>query len=335
MKKHILIVFVGSMIGIFIAYYLNYNYSYKGSWPIALLISGIYGATIAYITYYTSIKLDKTIPWKHKLSGRITAGILINFITVYIPIYIGIMLYNTLNITNIETSKFHNNLSIKLCIIIFILTLIYNVLYLALYSYYSYTTLQIETIKHENRQIDLQLRALKSQLSPHFLFNNLNTISSLSFLDGKKAEAYIRDLFNIYSYTLNSYESKLVILSQELDFVNSYLELIQTRYGEVFDYTIDIPEGIMRSKIPPLTLQMLIENAIKHNMMDTENLLNIAIYTNKGCIVIRNNITKTPSKVSSFKIGLNNIDSRYKLLTGKGIDIIQNDNFTVKIPLIL
>ena len=134
-----------------------------------------------------------------------------------------------------------------------------------MYSYYAYATVQIEAVKYERKQIDLQLRALKSQLSSHFLFNNLNTISSLAHNDAQQAETYIRGLANIYNYTLNSYHEKLVPFEDELQVVMAYLHMIQTRFGNSFHYTVDIPEHVKASRIPPLTLQMLIENAVKHN----------------------------------------------------------------------
>ena len=299
---------------------------------VKALLSGICGILISYATYYISKKLDRIIPWKTQLTNRFLAGILIHFsvaLGIIIAFYI---LYQKLN-ENTFDEAYQNGLT-KLSIILFILMLLYTIIYFALYSYYTYASLQIEAVKYERKQIDLQLKALKSQLSSHFLFNNLNTISSLAFKDSGASERYIRGLANVYKYTLNSYHSKLVPLNEELSVVNSYLLLLKTRYGNSINYAINLDDDILDSKIPPLTLQMLIENSVKHNVMDSSNALNIDVYSDGGFIVIKNNITKPPKHVNSFNIGLSNIKSRYQLLRQEGVSVISASDFIVKIPVI-
>ncbi len=335
MKKHILIIALGSILGLITYYYLSSSDLNESSQTtLAFLMSGVCGVLLAYLTYFISRNLDTVMPWKSQLASRFLSGILINFVIAFITVTLSLILFNIFVIIELDFFDTHESLLIKLGIILFILMLIYNIIYFALYSYYTYATLQIESVKYERKHIDLQLKALKSQLSSHFLFNNLNTISSLSFQDAKTAESYVRGLVKIYEYTLNSYHSKLVLLYDELEFVNSYLKLIQTRYGKIFNYKIEIPNAIKTTQIPPLTLQMLVENAVKHNQMDIKNPLSISLLMVGNYIVVKNNITKIPHKISSFKIGLNNIDSRYKLLINKGIEIIKDNNFIVKIPVI-
>jgi LytS/YehU family sensor histidine kinase len=222
----------------------------------------------------------------------------------------------------------------KLGIVLLILVLIIEIIYFALYSYYSYTSFQIETVRQERKQIELQFKALKSQLSPHFLFNSLNTISSLVFKDKTKAEGFIRKLAEMYQYTLQSYQTQLISLREELDFVNSYQYLLQTRFGTKFQCTIEIDEELLASHIPPLTLQMLLENAVKHNVLSEEDPLKVQVTSDKKYIIVKNNITKKPQKVSSFQIGLKNINARYLLLREEGIAVSNGESFEVKIPLI-
>ena len=248
--------------------------------------------------------------------------------------YFSFSLYNKYHHSDISLNITYHYVLIKIAILFFILILIYEVIYFALYSYYSYATLQIETVKQERKQIELQLNALKSQLSPHFLFNSLNTISSLAFKNKKKAERFIRRLANMYDYTLKSYNSKLISLSEELSFVNSYLFLLETRFENKFKCSITISENLLESKIPPLTLQMLIENAVKHNQLSKKIPLEISITTDENYITIQNNLTEKQEKITSFNIGLKNINSRYLLLSNKGIIVINNNSFTVKIPIL-
>lgn len=334
-RKHILISSLGITLGLLLYYYIatsefeSVSYSF-----LEVLLSAIYGVLTAYTSFAVSKKMDQIIPWKTQLASRFLIGIFINFLVVTILIIAFAKASELFILSEPIVFNSPENVLIKLTIILFILMLLYNIIYFALYSYYTYATLQIETIKFDRKQIDLQLKALKSQLSSHFLFNNLNTISSLAIKDPKMSESYIRGLSKIYNYTLKSYDSKLVLLQEELEFVNSYLLLLQIRFGAVFNYNIDIPESLMNSRIPPLTLQMLIENAIKHNQMNSENPLQISVSNEENYISVTNNITESPKKVSSFQIGLNNINMRYKLLCNQGIHILKTDSFTVKIPVI-
>ena len=213
--------------------------------------------------------------------------------------------------------------------------LFYSLIYFALYSYYTYATLQIATIEQERKQIDLQLKALKSQLSPHFLFNSLNSISSLIFSNTERAETFIRRFAKMYQFTLDSYNEKLIPLEEEINLVHAYSYLLETRFENKFTCQIEIPEEIRDSKIPPLTLQMLVENAIKHNIMSIGNPLTIKIVTLGNYIYVKNNTTEAPKNTTSFNIGLSNIHDRYMLLHGEGIVIEKKDGFTVKIPIIL
>ena len=154
------------------------------------------------------------------------------------------------------------------------------------------------------------------------------------YSDVDKTEAFIRRLAKMYQYTLSSYHNKLISLREELDFVESYQYLLATRFENRFFAKIDLPEEILDTKIPPLTLQMLLENAVKHNTMDLKNPLHITIDVEEDHICIKNNCTEAPNKVASFHIGLKNINERYLLLANKGISITSGSHFIVKIPII-
>lgn len=298
------------------------------------VLSAFIGLLITYTLYFVTIKLDRLLPWQTQTNNRLFFGLLFQYL-LSIVISIGsFYVYYELFIGNDGFFIEYRETLIKLSILLFILLLIYTVIYFAFYSYYSFATLQIESVKQERKQIDLQLKALKSQLSPHFLFNSLNTISSLVYKDQKKSETFIRKLAKLYQYTLQSYHSRLITLKEELEFVNSYLFLLQTRFENKFTIDIQIPDDILNSDIPPLTLQLLIENAVKHNVLDASNPLEIKIYKEEEKIVVKNTVTKSPIAKDSFKIGLKNINSRYLLLVNKGISITNGNYFTVKIPII-
>ena len=336
LRKHILITSAGIITGLLVGkYFLQSNINFSSSHPFSIswsVLSALIGMLVAYASYSISTLLDRWLPWKSHLTSRFLTGILGLFIIAYVFLASSFYLY----IADYDPSAIELIFSdfIKLGILLFILSLIYNIIYFALYSFYSYSSGQIEKVKYDREQIDLQLRALKSQLSPHLLFNNLNTISSLAYKNANAAEQYIRGLAKLYRYALNSYHTKLVSLQEELAIAEAYLALIKTRYGDFLNYSITVHKELMQAKVPPLTLQMLIENAVKHNVVNAENTLKIDVYSTNNGIGIKNNLTKTPANVSSFNIGLNNIEARYKLVHHQKIKVSRTSDFNVEIPLI-
>ncbi|MFD2567982.1 sensor histidine kinase [Pseudotenacibaculum haliotis] len=337
MKKHFFITLLGTIFGISIAYFIVLGDAVETTVSLGaseIILSVFTGITSAYLIYGTALWLDKLIPWHKSEGNRLLAGLLLHFVISYLwIIFIGYVGVQLLEIDPVLEEAYKQSL-IKLGIILFILILIFEIIYFALFSYYSYTTFQIATVRQERKQIELQLKALKSQLSPHFLFNSLNTISSLVFKDKAKAEGFIRRLADMYQYTLKSYQKRLTTLQEELEFVDSYRYLLEIRFGKKFQCSINIDENLYDTSIPPLTLQMLLENAVKHNVLEEENPLEVHITSDKKYITVKNNITRKPKHVTSFQIGLKNINARYLLLHKEGIAVSNGNSFEVKIPVI-
>ena len=335
-KKYVFILILGALLGISICFFLIFSEQQEAAVYLAkdAFFAAFCGIIVTLTIYKSTQFLNKLISWKTQIGNRLFVGLLIHFIIAF-SFSVGLFyLYDTLLIKTQDFGDVYSSVFIKTAIILFITVLIFEVIHFALYSYYSYATLQIETVKQERKQIELQLKALKSQLSPHFLFNSLNTISSLVFKDEKKAENFIRRLATMYDYTLKSYNQKLITLQEELDFVTSYKYLVQTRFENKFSCNITISDDLLETKIPPLTLQMLVENAVKHNQLSAENPLNVVITSDQDTITIHNNVTKKPNKVTSFSIGLKNINARYLLLSNQAISVTNGRGFTVKIPII-
>lgn len=336
MRKHIIISVIGLTLGNLLYYYFSTSGLEISVFKILEAIyASVFGVFLAYLMLWISQRLDQYIPWRNQLANRFISGIFLHFIVAYFLCVTLIQIYKSLTQDLALEFQFTNDLGLKLGIIFIIIAVLYTIIYFALYSYYTYASYQIESIKVERQQIDLQLRALKSQLSAHFLFNNLNAISELAHQDQKATEKYIRELAQIYNYSLKSYHSKLVPFNDELDLVKSYLEILKTRYGSVFKYEINITEDALASNVPALTLQMLVENAIKHNQMLSDSPLEISIFNDKNQVIITNNITISPRSVQSFHIGIDNIKKRYKLLCNKPVIIEKTSHFIVKLPLII
>ncbi len=188
------------------------------------------------------------------------------------------------------------------------------------------------------KKVTLQSRldGLKDQVNPHFLFNSLNSLSSLISEDPKMASKFLDEMSKVYRYLLRNNEEGLTTLTAELQFVRSYFHLLKTRYGDGIDIRINVDAACMNAQIPPLTLQLLIENAVKHNVILKEQPLQIDIIAiNDGKLHVKNCLQPKVVKLPSTKIGLNNIKSKYKLLNQPEIDVRETGKeFIVTVPLI-
>ncbi len=192
-------------------------------------------------------------------------------------------------------------------------------------------TVNSEILKKEN--IAAKYESLKNQVNPHFLFNSFNALSNLVYEDPDKAVSFIKQLSEVYRYVLDTRDKEVVSIEEEKKFLDSYLYLQQIRFGDKLKLEVKL-DGI-QSMVAPLVLQMLVENAIKHNIISEENPLTIRIYSRDNFIMIENNLQKkTILSEDSPGIGLENIQKRYEFLSNKKVELIQNEMFVVKLPII-
>lgn len=221
---------------------------------------------------------------------------------------------------------------LKNIFISFLVAMIYELVYF----YSRWNQSRLETQKLKTQQISSQLETLKNQISPHFLFNSLNTLAAIIPEDEKMAVKFTEKLSEVYRYILTYKDKELVLLKTELEFVKSYLFLLRMRYPQNLHVDYRIDEKVLENHVAPLTLQMLVENAIKHNVISKSKPLTIEIYTeNKGSIVVKNQLQRKVIDTQSTKTGLENIKKRYQYLSDKTVDIITTGtNFMVAVPLI-
>jgi two-component system LytT family sensor kinase len=216
-----------------------------------------------------------------------------------------------------------------------IIGFLFNLVYflLAFAQYKRNADLLEEKIKKEN--LSFQYESLRNQIDPHFLFNSFSVLNSLIQQDQKLATEFLSHLSEIYRYLLDNKENKVSSLKKELEFVDSYLFLMKIRHDGCIDVNIQVDENDQTYSIPTVSLQMLVENAIKHNSFNEKKPLQLSIFTDNGHLVVKNelNIRKT-AKISAG-IGLQNIQKRYKLHTSKKVVIDKSEtHFTVKLPLL-
>lgn len=195
------------------------------------------------------------------------------------------------------------------------------------------TLLEIEHLKQEKLKADY--RVLQNQVNPHFLFNSLNALISEIKHNPEKAIEFTRKMSKVYRYVLQSKNYELISLSEEIDFIESFIFLHKVRIGDALEYSVNISEETLHKQIPPLTLQILIENAIKHNIANEENVLKISIESKgNNQITVSNNLQAIENTNSTYT-GLSNLSKRFELLKKDGFTYKEQDaHFVVSIPLI-
>lgn len=194
---------------------------------------------------------------------------------------------------------------------------------------------EFETEQLKKQTIEARFESLRSQINPHFLFNSFNVLSTLVYKDADSAARFIEQLSNVYRYLLYNQEQKLVPLQQELDFLSSYIYLLKIRFQDNLKIENHISNLAYEKYVAPATLQMLIENAIKHNVVSREQPLTIHLMVENEYLVVRNNLQPKKLPEPSSGIGLQNIKDRYRFLISKDTFVIhKNGAFTVKVPLI-
>ncbi|MBI9052427.1 MAG: histidine kinase [Bacteroidales bacterium] len=216
--------------------------------------------------------------------------------------------------------------------LIFVNTLSTSLILLRFMDKWVYAQKRIDAMKEEKLRMDYTV--LQDQLNPHFLFNNLSVLKSLIIYDQETALSFTQNFTDVYRYVLKSKDKVLVVLKEELSFIDSYIALHKERLGEGIDVQFMIDKGGIEKNIAPLTLQLLVENAIKHNEVSKENPLSLEISSDDDYVIVKNNLQLKESSYST-KTGLSNLVKRYELLEGDDIIVEQNDSFfIVKVPLL-
>lgn len=199
---------------------------------------------------------------------------------------------------------------------------------------YHQATIHSEVLQKEIAQA--QYEGLKNQVNPHFLFNSLNVLSSLVHIDSNLSEKFIDQLAKSYRYVLEQRDQELVTLKTEIDFIHSFTFLLKIRFEEKLKVNITIPAEKLSYFIPPLTLQLLIENTVKHNILSTEKPLTVDILVDEDdYLIVKNNIQLRAQEFASTGVGLKNITSRFSYFTTKKVNFeLTETSYIAKVPLL-
>ena len=336
-NKKILIACIAIAILIPAFFYLKYFLTGDNK-PVHNIIAGILYSFIVSVSVFTvNFKffnwLQRKFPWDKKPVQRITSELLLTNFNAAIIVSICALIFSLL------FNHFGNQ---KLSIVLFyniIIGIIINTFAVSILEGYYYfkqwkiSLVQTEQLKREN--IQSQFEALKNQIDPHFLFNSMNTVYSLIDTHPDKAKEFITKFSKIYRHVLDVKEKVVVQLKDEIEFLNSYIFLQKIRHKGNLEISINIDAQKLNNYIPPLSLQMLVENAIKHNIVSDKKPLKINIFNNNNCLIVKNNIQLKDSTIESTKIGLNNLTERYKHISEKAPRFYIKDNeYVAEIPLL-
>jgi LytS/YehU family sensor histidine kinase len=208
-------------------------------------------------------------------------------------------------------------------------------IFFGFYFYKRFKDYQIKESQQEKQQITAQFESLKNQLDPHFLFNSLNVLNGLIEENPKKASLFTTDLSKIYRYVLEQKDKSIVPLQEELSFSKAYLNLLSLRFEDSIQINLHISEEENIGFILPLSLQLLIENVVKHNVMSLKRPLLLEIYREADYLYVENNLQKKKIPHGNSGIGLKNIQERYAILSNLPVRIQENDGlFSVGLPII-
>lgn len=215
------------------------------------------------------------------------------------------------------------------------ITAIIAIVYETVFYFELWKTSLLESERLKKTEARLQFESLKNQVNPHFLFNSLNTLASLIPVDPDKAEQFVQEFAGIYRYVLEVKDKTLVPLREEMDFATSFIYLQKIRFGEnlIFDHRLD--EELDQYQIPPLILQNLVENAIKHNLILKEQPLVIRLEVNEDSLLMSNNLQERSNPVASTQTGLRNMMQRLQLIVDREAHFYKKEGyFIAEIPLI-
>ena len=302
------------------------------------LASAMFSYGIGFGNGFLNDYLNTKWDWITQTKQRVTAGI-IGTIIYTIPVVLGINYLLWIVIGGVDVAMFFSGSSLFIHLFYIIISFgVSSFLHAKAFMTNWKIAMTQESTKQEivAKTETAKFESLKSQLDPHFLFNSLNVLTSLIGENPYKAEKFTTKLSKIYRYVLEQRNKDLIPVLEEIKFANTYMELLGMRFEDAVKF--EIPSSITNKnlKIVPLSLQLLLENAVKHNVVSSSKPLTIRIYEQDNYLIIENNINPKQAIGQGTKVGLRNIADRYGLITDKNV-IIENNNkiFKVSLPLLI
>lgn len=293
-----------------------------------------YSLSLYFVNAFLHIKLDAIFSKNRYSPKRLIIGFVLSFVVTLFVIFL-LRFFEALIIKNNTLEVFWNNERASNYIVSSIIAIL---VLLTIHSFYFYKTLQENRVKEQKiiaGTASAKFESLKNQIDPHFLFNSLNVLSSLIEENPENAQKFTTSLSKIYRYVLEQKDKELVLVEEELAFAKTYMNLLKMRFENSLFY--ELPTTIINpeAKVVPLSLQLLLENTVKHNVVSELKPLHIRIYVEGDYLAIKNDFQKKEVLQIRQGVGLQNIINRYGIITNRKVLIEQNEQtFTVKIPIL-
>lgn len=292
--------------------------------------------TISLISYPVILFLNRYFPWETRSLKRVIIEV---SLLVLLVIFLSLVIYQVITFVRVETNFEEKDAGFEGFTLVLVMLFIN---FFMIFSFHEFIILSTDkaylsdrTQILEKQNYLIKYEALKSQINPHFLFNSLNVLSSLIYTDTVKSDQFIQKFSDVFRYVLELNQENVVQVRQELKFLDSYLFLQKIRFGDSLVIYQELDHDVLEKYLPPLTLQLIIENAIKHNIVDKEETLMIDISSKGDELVITNNLQRRDNLRESTGIGQKNLVSKYELIGGKSPQFyIQDERYVVVIPLL-
>ena len=294
----------------------------------------LFAVVLTLVNAYYYEYLDKKIEWQRYGKYRIVIGavgaITLTMFTIFL-----IRVFIMMGIEGKTWEEFVAGEKASYYLFSLLITIIVSITFHAIYFYKELQKNKVKEQKIIAGTATAQFDALKNQLDPHFLFNSLNVLTSLIDENPGQAQKFTTSLSKVYRYVLEQKNKELVSVDEELKFAKTYVSLLKNRFENSIIFEIPEQSENPDAKVVPLSLQLLLENAVKHNMVNESNPLHIRIYEEEGCLVVKNNLQLKQVINKSSGVGLLNIRQRYDLLTNRKVEVEKTEaEFIVKLPML-
>ncbi|HQD44425.1 MAG TPA: 2TM domain-containing protein [Kaistella sp.] len=328
------LVWVAFFISITIFIFFNEDWSPLNA-LLTFAISLMYSLIIGLGNGFVNDFLTRRFSWVEQTKTRVILGIIATFLVNVILVLLCNYVTYILILKKNANDFFTGNMGISNWITINIALLVSAILHAKSFmeEWKKSTRKEVVEQKIIAKSANAQFESLKNQLDPHFLFNSLNVLSSLIDENPNLAQRFTSSMSKIYRYVLEQKDKELVTVEEELDFAKTYCELLKTRFEDSVNFEVEVKD--MKGFVVPLSLQLLLENCIKHNFATSAKPLIIKIYSENGNLIVENNLQAREQVKEREGIGLSNIVQRYSLITNRNVFIEKSeDYFKVKIPLL-
>ena len=294
----------------------------------------LYGLVLYFVNAILFIYLDKFFEVDRFTKRRVFIGFLGSFIVSILAIFL-LRIFEDVIVEGKTFSAFFQNEVSANYLVAVIITFFVTLAFHAFFFYKAYQENKVKEQKIIAGTASAKFESLKNQIDPHFLFNSLNVLSSLIEENPENAQRFTTSLSKIYRYVLEQKDKELVSVEEELAFAKTYMNLLKMRFENSLFYELPTTVHNPEAKVVPLSLQLLLENTVKHNVVSEQKPLHIRIYIEGDYLVIQNDYQKKEVLQDRKGVGLQNIINRYGIITNRKVLIEQNEkNFTVKIPIL-